>query len=182
MNATADRLRFPPLGVPFRIVLVEPEIPQNTGSIARLAAATCSPLHLVGKLGFRIDEKSVRRAGVDYWHLVEVHQHATIDDFVAAHPDASLVLTSGKAERSYLEADFRPGDALVFGKESVGLSDELLERFPERVVAIPTAGAVRSLNLANAVSVVVYEALRSVGALTQVGLARGAVRSPGAPR
>jgi tRNA (cytidine/uridine-2'-O-)-methyltransferase len=167
---THARLRFPAISPPFRVVLVEPEIPQNTGSIARLCAATQSPLHLVGRLGFRIDEKSVRRAGVDYWHLVEVHQHATLEHFVHAHPDARLVLTSGKAERSYLDAAFLPGDALVFGKESVGLSDELVARYPENVIAIPTAGAVRSLNLANAVSIVLYEGLRSVGALASTAL------------
>jgi len=150
---------------PLRIVLVEPEIPQNTGNIGRLAAATASPLHLVGNLGFRIDEHAVRRAGLDYWHLVELEQHVTLDHFVHAHPASRLRLFSAGATRSYLDARFEPGDALVFGKESVGLSEELLARWPEAVFGIPTAGAVRSLNLANAVSIVVYEAMRQIGAL-----------------
>jgi tRNA (cytidine/uridine-2'-O-)-methyltransferase len=158
------RLRAAPLATPLRVVLVEPEIPQNTGNIARLAAATQSPLHLVGRLGFRIDEKSVRRAGIDYWHLVEVHQHVDLHHFEHEH-HARLRLFSAVATRSYLDADFRPGDALVFGKESVGLDVDLLARHPEAVFGIPTLGAVRSLNLANAVSIVVYEALRQVGAL-----------------
>jgi tRNA (cytidine/uridine-2'-O-)-methyltransferase len=159
------RLRAAPLANPFRIVLVEPEIPQNTGNIARLAAATQSPLHLVGRLGFRIDEKAVRRAGIDYWHLVQIEQHLDFTHFTHAHPRARLCLFSAIATRSYLDADFQPGDALIFGKESVGLDPDLLDRHPDRVFGIPTLGAVRSLNLSNAVSIVLFEALRQAGAL-----------------
>jgi tRNA (cytidine/uridine-2'-O-)-methyltransferase len=146
-------------------VLVEPEIPPNTGNIARLCAATSSVLHLVGTLGFRVDEKSVRRAGIDYWHLVDVRRHLDLVHFRHALPDARWVLFSASAERSYLDADFRPGDALLFGRESVGLPDDLLARHADAVYGIPTLGAVRSLNLANAVSIVLYEALRQMGAL-----------------
>jgi len=152
---------------PFRIALIEPEIPQNTGNIARLSAATQSPLHLIGRLGFRIDEKSVRRAGLDYWHLVELEQHLDLAHFCHAYPDARLCFFSAVATRSYLEADFRPGDALVFGRESTGLDQDLLDRYPERVFGIPTLGPVRSLNLSNAVSIVLYEALRQAGALRE---------------
>ncbi len=151
-------------------MLVEPEIPQNTGNIARLAGATQSPLHLVGPLGFKIDDKSVRRAGVDYWHLVDVRQHESVPAFRVAEPDARVRLFSATAERSYLEADLRPGDALVFGRESVGLPDALLQAHPEHTYGIPTLGAVRSLNLANAVSIVLYEALRRTGALDRAAL------------
>ena len=158
------KLRAPPLPTPFRVVLVEPEIPPNTGSVARTAAATGSPLHLVGKLGFRIDEQSVRRAGLDYWHLVDMHRHESLEAFTEAHPAARLHLFSANAGRSFYEADFEPGDALVFGKESVGLDPALLARYPDRVWAIPTLGAVRSLNLSNAVSIVLYDALRRTGA------------------
>jgi tRNA (cytidine/uridine-2'-O-)-methyltransferase len=159
------RLRAAPLVPPFRLVLIEPEIPQNTGNIARLAAATQSPLHLVGRLGFRIDEKAVRRAGIDYWHLVQLEQHLDFAHFVHAHPGARLRLFSAVATRSYLDAEFRPGDALIFGKESVGLDPDLLDRHADSVFGIPTLGPVRSLNLSNAVSIVVFEALRQVGAL-----------------
>jgi tRNA (cytidine/uridine-2'-O-)-methyltransferase len=153
-------------------VLVEPEIPPNTGNIARLCAATNCPLHLVGKLGFRTDEHAVRRAGLDYWHLVDVIQHADLaaaERSIAEHAPASAAprswLFSGKARQSYLDVPFRHGDALVFGKESVGLPESLLEERSVQVVGIPTLGAVRSLNLANSVAIALYEALRRIGAL-----------------
>jgi tRNA (cytidine/uridine-2'-O-)-methyltransferase len=157
------KLRARPLVPPFRVVLVEPEIPPNTGSVARTCAATQSPLHLVGQLGFRIDAQSVRRAGLDYWHLVDVHQHDDLEGFVRAHPEARLHLFASTATRSFYDADFAPGDALVFGKESVGLDPAILARYPERVWAIPTSGGVRSLNLSNAVTLVLYDAIRRRG-------------------
>jgi len=169
-SSTTPRLRARPLATPLHVVLVEPEIPPNTGNVARLCAATASPMHLVGALGFRIDEHSVRRAGVDYWHLVDVRQHVDFETFLHAWsrevPAGRLHLFSALSTRSYLDAGFAPGDALVFGKESVGLSEELLARFPDRAVGIPTLGAVRSLNLANAVGIALYEALRQVDALS----------------
>jgi tRNA (cytidine/uridine-2'-O-)-methyltransferase len=168
-SSTTPRLRAAPVTPPLHVVLVEPEIPPNTGNVARLCAATASPLHLVGRLGFRIDEQSVRRAGVDYWHLVDVRQHVDFEHFLHAwrkeQPEGKLHLFSAIATRSYLHAGWAPGDALVFGKESVGLSEELLARFPDRVVGIPTLGKVRSLNLANAVGIALFEALRGLGAL-----------------
>lgn len=160
-----DKLRFQRLEVPFRVVLVEPEIPPNTGAVARTCVGTASPLHLVGELGFDISDHAVRRAGLDYWPLLELHRHDDLDDLERAFPDARLALFSANATRSYLEADYRAGDALVFGRESVGLPPDLLARHPDRVFGIPTAGGVRSLNLSNAVTVVLYEALRQVGAL-----------------
>ncbi len=163
----AEKLRFVPLDRPFRVVLVEPEIPPNTGAVARTCVATGSPLHLVGELGFSLDEHRVRRAGLDYWHLLDLHRHVDLPAFVVAHPEARLHLFSANTERSYLEADFQPGDALVFGRESVGLSPRILEQHPERVWGIPTAGGVRSLNLSNAVGIALYEALRSSGALAR---------------
>lgn len=162
------KLRCAPLANPFRVVLVEPEIPPNTGSVARTCAATGSPLHLLEPLGFRIDDRSLKRAGIDYWHLVEVNVHPSFDAFTSAYPETRLHLFSSEAERSYLDADFAPGDALVFGKESVGLPRELLRAHAGRVWGIPTSGRVRSLNLSNAVSIVVYEALRKTGGLTQL--------------
>ena len=168
------RLRAAALDEPFHIVLVEPEIPPNTGNIARLAAATCCPLHLVGALGFRIDEHAVRRAGLDYWHLVQVYTHPTLVAAEArieasARPGRSW-LFSGKAPLNYLDVDFRRGDRLVFGKESSGLDQALLAQRPEAMVAIPTLGHVRSLNLANSVAIALYEALRQIGALSNAEL------------
>ena len=165
----ALRLRAGRGQTPFQIVLVEPEIPPNTGNIARLCAATRAHLHLVEPLGFRIDEQAVRRAGLDYWPLVTLTTHpdygAARAHISAAQPSARHFLFTGKAERSYLDIAFRPGDALVFGKESVGLPEPLLEQYPDELVAIPTLGPVRSLNLANAVAIALYEALRQVGEL-----------------
>lgn len=169
-NST-PRLRAAKLDAPLHVVLVEPEIPPNTGNVARLCAATASPMHLVGPLGFRIDERSVRRAGVDYWHLVDARRHLDFPRFARAweneSPGRRLHLFSGVAEASYLDARFEPGDALVFGRESVGLPDELLARYKDRTVGIPTLGAVRSLNLANAVGIALFEALRQTGALAK---------------
>jgi tRNA (cytidine/uridine-2'-O-)-methyltransferase len=165
------RLRVDPPQEPFHVVLVEPEIPQNTGSIARLTAATRSRLHLVGRLGFRIDEKAVRRAGVDYWHLVDLQQHVDLPHLAHALPPERWILLSATAPRSYLDAPFLPGSALVFGRESTGLPADLLERYPDQVYGIPTSGAVRSINLSNAVGIVLFEALRATGALASPRLA-----------
>jgi tRNA (cytidine/uridine-2'-O-)-methyltransferase len=164
------KLRAAPLVPPFRVVLVEPEIPPNTGSIARTCAATTSPLHLIEPLGFRIDERAVRRAGLDYWHLVDLHVHASWEAFRAAHPALRLHFFSANATRSYLEADLAPGDAIVFGRESVGLPPALLDAHADRVWGIPTMGGVRSLNVSNAVAIVLFEALRRNGALDRTFL------------
>ena len=148
-------------------MLLEPEIPQNTGSISRTCVATGSTLHLIEPLGFRIDEHAVRRAGLDHWPHLALSVHASWAEFLAARPGQRLHLFSATAERSYLDADVEPGDAFVFGRESVGLPPELLREHAARVWAIPTAPAVRSLNLSNAVAVVLYEALRKTGALAE---------------
>ncbi len=152
---------------------MEPEIPPNTGNIARLCGATQTPLHLVGKLGFSIDEHAVRRAGVDYWHLVQVEQHPDLDAAERQLRTASnrTWLLSGKAPRSIYDIEFTQGDLLVFGKESCGLPDNLLDERSQETVGIPTVGAVRSLNLANAVAIVLYEALRQTGAIASTELA-----------
>jgi tRNA (cytidine/uridine-2'-O-)-methyltransferase len=167
-----ERLRAPAPARPFHVLLVEPEIPPNTGNVARLCAATGCPLHLVGPLGFRIDEHAVRRAGLDYWHLVELHQHRSFAEaelnLAAARLERTAPRThlfSGKARRSYVDVDFQPGDVLVFGRESVGLPPELLAAREEDTVGIPLLGPVRSHNLANAVAIALYEALRQIGAL-----------------
>ena len=150
---------------PFSIVLVEPEIPPNTGNIARLCAATGTPLHLIEPLGFRLTDRAVRRAGLDYWSAVDLRRHRTFEEWSAASGRPPLWLFSTAGRRSYLEASFRPGDALVFGSESRGLPDALLAAHAERVIGIPMKpGAVRSLNLADTVAVAIYEALRQAQA------------------
>jgi len=145
----------------FNIVFVEPEIPQNTGSTARLCAATGATLHLVGKLGFSIDDAAVKRAGLDYWEHVNLKYHPSIDALKAAAPlDARFLYFSSSAETLYTDIQYRIGDFLVFGKESVGLPRELLEQNRPFCFRIPIRSAIRSLNIATAAGVVLYEALR----------------------
>ncbi|MBQ7682381.1 MAG: tRNA (cytidine(34)-2'-O)-methyltransferase [Oscillibacter sp.] len=147
------------------IVLVEPEIPQNCGNIARTCAATGSRLHLVRPLGFDISDRAVKRAGLDYWHLVEVFDYDGLDAFFAARPEAAsdLWLSTTKAPRPYTDAVFTPSSWLFFGKETAGLPAHFRERFPERCVRLPMVSDARSLNLSNSVAVLVYEALRQTG-------------------
>ena len=146
---------------PFQVALVEPEIPPNTGNIARLCAATGTPLHLIGPLGFRLTDAAVRRAGLDYWEAVDLHRHPHWEAFARAHPAARRFYFSTRGPRSVFEARFAPGDVLVFGSESRGLPDALLDAQPEAVLGIPLqADRVRSLNLAGAVAIALYEALR----------------------
>jgi tRNA (cytidine/uridine-2'-O-)-methyltransferase len=152
---------------PFNIVLVEPEIPPNTGNIARLCGATRSVLHLVGKLGFATDDRTLKRAGLDYWHEVDIRYWDSLRELQTAFPDGRFVYTSKKAARSYVEMSFREGDFIVFGKETRGLPDELLEAHPESCVRIPIFSTVRSINLATSAGIVLYEALRQTGRLVE---------------
>ena len=145
------------------IVLVEPEIPQNTGNIARTCAATRSRLHLVRPLGFDISEKAVRRAGLDYWHMVDLHVYDSLDHFFAVNPRPDLWLATTKAPRDYTGAQFREGCWLMFGKETAGLPEDLRTRWRDRCLRIPMRPDARSLNLANSVAVLTYEALRQLG-------------------
>jgi tRNA (cytidine/uridine-2'-O-)-methyltransferase len=143
------------------VALIEPEIPQNTGNIARLCAANKIPLHLVGPLGFRIDDRAVRRAGLDYWNETTLHRHRDLNCLLASMPDARFLYFSTKAKRSYLDWRFQTDDCLVFGRETGGLPEELLRANHERCLTIPMLNRnVRSLNLANSVAIVLYEALR----------------------
>lgn len=151
------------------IALVEPEIPPNTGNIARLCAATRVPLHIVGVPGFRLDDRAVRRAGLDYWPQVILHRHVDLRALYAFLPDARFIYLSTKAERSYTDWEFTERDCLVFGRETRGLPEELLRVNWERCLTIPMFNpAVRSLNLATAVGIVLYEALRQTGQLKLV--------------
>lgn len=146
------------------IVLVEPQIPQNTGSISRTCAATDTPLHLVGPLGFDLSEKAVRRAGLDYWPYVKLSRHGTWDNYMESQKPRKVWLFSKFGERLYTTADFHPDDALVFGSETKGLGQEFLSAFPsEQILRIPiVTDYVRSLNLSNAVSIALYEARRQL--------------------
>lgn len=146
------------------VVLVQPEIPPNTGSIARLCAATLSPLHLIEPLGFKIDDKHLKRAGLDYWRFVDVRIHKSWGEFLAWAPKKQLLYFSKRAVKSYTEARFQEDHYLVFGPETRGLPQDLLDANAQYSYRIPMAGTgVRSLNLSNAVSIVLYEGLRQLG-------------------
>lgn len=148
----------------FHIVLVEPEIPPNTGTIARLCGATNTTLHLVHPLGFSTDDRNLKRAGLDYWHQVTIVHWPSFTAFITAHPADRLYLFSKKSSRPYTEARFKTGDLLVFGKETQGLPEDFLNSHPERCYTVPMANSnVRSLNLAMTAGIVLYEALRQHG-------------------
>jgi tRNA (cytidine/uridine-2'-O-)-methyltransferase len=148
-----------------RVALVEPEIPPNTGNVARLCAATRVPLHVVGVTGFRLDDRAVRRAGLDYWSEVELHRHRDMDALRESLPAARFVYLTTKASRAYTDWRFTVADCLVFGRETRGLPEELLHANWENCVTIPMPNPrVRSLNLASSVAIVLYEALRQTHA------------------
>ena len=145
------------------IVLVEPEIPQNCGNIARTCAATRSRLHLIRPLGFDISEKAVKRAGLDYWPMVDLHVYDSLDHFFALHPDPDLWLATTKAPQDYTRAAFRDGCYLFFGKETAGLPEAFRNAHYDRCIRIPMRADARSLNLSNSVAILTYEALRQTG-------------------
>ena len=145
------------------IVLVEPEIPQNTGNIARTCAATGAMLHLIKPLGFEISDRYLKRAGLDYWHMMTYRVHETWQAFVREYPGARMHFATTKAPRAYCEVRYEPDDFLVFGRETRGLPETLLRANYERCVRIPMKGEARSLNLSNSVAVLLYEALRQQG-------------------
>ena len=150
----------------FEVALFEPEIPPNTGNIARLCAATGSRLHLVGKLGFSTDDRYLKRAGLDYWEHVDIHYWDCLESLKAGAFGGRFYYLSTKVTRSYLDICFEPGDYIVFGKETKGLPEELLEANPATTITIPMpADKVRSLNLSTSAGIVLYEALRQVGSL-----------------
>ena len=147
----------------FKIVLNEPEIPQNTGNIARLCACTGSDLFLVGKLGFSLSEKYVKRAGLDYWNDVNIRQVASLEELFKEFPNEEKYLLTTKAKQSHFEADFKPGSLLIFGSETRGLPADFIMSNYDKAFRIPMLPNERSLNLSNSVAIVLYEAIRQSG-------------------
>lgn len=147
----------------FHIVLVEPEIPANTGNISRTCAATGTHLHLVRPLGFLTDDKTLKRAGLDYWHAVKLEYHDSFQEVRDCYPDGRFFFATTKATKLYTDYRFQDGDFLVFGKETKGLPESILEANPDSLMRMPMTGDVRSLNLSNSAAVVLYEALRQNG-------------------
>jgi len=145
------------------VALVEPEIPPNTGNIARLCAATFTDLHIVGATGFRMDDRTLKRAGLDYWDEVKLHRHIDLERLYAALPASRFLYFTTKTDKSYTDWQFQDGDCLIFGRETRGLPEDLLKANWERCLTIPMPNEqVRSLNLANSVGIVLYEALRQL--------------------
>ena len=142
------------------IILHQPEIPGNTGNIGRTCVAAGAPLHLIEPLGFCLDEKSIKRAGLDYWDKLKVHRYMNFEEFSARNPGIKLWMATTKARRAYTEVSYSPGDFLMFGRESAGIPEELLVDYEETCIRIPMLPQIRSLNLSNSVAIVLYEALR----------------------
>ena len=165
MTPETERLTNSPIpDASVHVALVEPEIPPNTGNIARLCAATFTPLHLVGKLGFRTDDKAVRRAGLDYWEHVDISYHLNVPALHAALNRCRFLYFTTKAKLVYTDFEYQAGDCLVFGRETRGLPEDLLHANWERCLTIPMPNPnIRSLNLATSVGIVLYEALRQIG-------------------
>lgn len=147
----------------FNIVLVEPEIPQNTGNIARTCAATGARLHIIKPMGFEITDKHLKRAGLDYWYLLDITYYENTGEFFEKNKNGRFFYSTTKAPKSYAEAEFRNEDFILFGKETKGLPEELLYKDRERCIRIPMIDEARSLNLSNSVAIVLYEALRQTG-------------------
>ena len=145
------------------IVLHQPEIPANTGNIGRTCVATGSSLHLIEPLGFRLGEKELRRAGMDYWEKLDLHRYMNFREFQEKNPGARIWMATTKARRSYDQVRFSPGDFIMFGKESAGIPEEILVEHEESCIRIPMLPEIRSLNLSNSVAVILYEALRQNG-------------------
>jgi len=142
------------------IVLLEPEIPYNTGNIGRTCVTTDSSLHLIKPYGFRLNEKSVRRAGLDYWQQLEVYEYESFDDFLIKNKNPKIYMGTTKAKKRYDQVEYEPNDFIMFGKESAGIPEEILLNYRETAIRIPMAVGTRSLNLSNAAAIVLYEALR----------------------
>lgn len=142
------------------IVLHEPEIPANTGNIGRTCVATGTSLHLIKPLGFDISDKAVRRAGMDYWKELDLHVYENFEEFVEKNPGARIYMATTKARKAYTEVEYKENDFIMLGKESAGIPEEILVKYEETSVRIPMIGEIRSLNLSNSVSIILYEALR----------------------
>lgn len=145
------------------IILLEPEIPFNTGNIGRTCVATGSSLHLIRPLGFSIDEKAVKRSGLDYWDKLDLHVYNNFEDFLEKNPEAKIYMASTKAKHTYAQMSYEKDSFIMFGKESAGIPEEILINYEETAIRIPMEGGIRSLNLSNSVAIILYEAYRQQG-------------------
>ncbi|NLJ41445.1 MAG: tRNA (uridine(34)/cytosine(34)/5-carboxymethylaminomethyluridine(34)-2'-O)-methyltransferase TrmL [Clostridiales bacterium] len=148
--------------MPLHIVLFEPEIPQNTGNISRTCAVTGAVLHLIKPLGFSVDDHHLKRAGLDYWHSLDIRYHESLEDFFSKYQGVDFYLSTTKAQQFYTEVAYSEDSFLIFGKETAGLPKTLLNKYHDRCIRIPMRRSLRSLNLSNSVAIVLYEALRQL--------------------
>lgn len=145
------------------IILHQPEIPANTGNIGRTCVATGTTLHLIEPLGFQLNEKQIKRSGMDYWEKLDLKRYINFEDFQEKNPDAKIWMATTKAKKVYSEAEFGPDDFIMFGKESAGIPEDILLKYEETCIRIPMKSEIRSLNLSNSVAIVLYEALKQSG-------------------
>lgn len=146
----------------FNIVLYKPEIPANTGNISRLCVGLNCKLHLIEPLGFKLTDKAVKRAGLDYWEHLKLERHASLNDFFAKYPQANFYYATTKASKTYFEVAFKADDFVIFGQETAGMPAEFHDKYKERGITIPMPGKVRSINLSNSAAIIAYEALRQI--------------------
>lgn len=144
------------------IVLLEPEIPQNTGNIARTCAALGADLHLIKPLGFSVEDRYLKRAGLDYWHLLNIYYHENFEDFKSKYPDGLFFMATTKAKHTYVDVTYTTDCFIIFGKETAGIPEEILKDYPDTTIRIPMRKETRSLNLSNSVAIVAYEAMRQM--------------------
>lgn len=151
------------------IVLLKPEIPPNTGTIGRLCAGIQATLHLVGPLGFTFEDRMLKRAGLDYWHSIDVRYYENQDEFFSCHPIERMVFTSRFSTQGYHQVKYKKGDFILFGSETKGIDSNLLKKYERQTVGIPTTGKIRSLNIAVSCGIICFEALRQIGCLEEFG-------------
>lgn len=159
----ADNVEMRSSEINFHIVLYQPEIPANTGNIGRICVGSNSMLHIIKPMRFLLTDKYVKRAGLDYWDKLSLNIHDSLDDFIAEYPDNNIYFCTTKTESNYTDRKFKKGDIFIFGPESKGIPEDILEKYQKQNITIPMSSQIRSINLSNSVAIIIYEAWRQIG-------------------